>query len=66
MYRSDLNVSPLESAQGKCASQWVVVARNRVALDMLNSDPRWQPLPPTQQRVWTDDFSNILSIFRWQ
>jgi hypothetical protein len=66
MHRDDLEVSPEESAQGKSASQWVVMARDRQSLSVLRDDPRWKALPAPTQAVWTDDFSNILSVFRWR
>ena len=34
---------------------------------ILAGDGRWDDLEPKpQQALWTDDFSNILSIFRWE
>jgi hypothetical protein len=66
LYRNDLEVSLAEAAGGKSASQWVVIGRDAQALAMLNGDKRWKPLAASpSQRVWTDDFSNILSVFRW-
>ncbi len=51
---------------GKCASMWVVMARQEADLGSLGNDPRWRrvegPLPP----VWTDDYSNILAAFMWR
>jgi SAM-dependent methyltransferase len=49
----------------KRASRWVVVARDRAALEPLLGDRRWQPLPGPQTRrtlIWTDDFSDILRV----
>ncbi|HEX4055731.1 MAG TPA: fused MFS/spermidine synthase [Tepidisphaeraceae bacterium] len=67
MYQDDLNVSPRDAAEGKSPSQWVIVARSSPALTAQRNDPRWKPLPPTSaSRVWTDDFSNILGVFRWR
>ncbi len=52
--------------EGKEASQWVVMARSPADLNQLLTDPRWHMLPGDAQRhVWTDDFSNIISIFKW-
>jgi len=46
-------------------SSWVVVARNRDDLSFLDSDPRWKPLKPSPpSRVWTDNYSNILSVLK--
>jgi hypothetical protein len=52
---------------GKEPSQWVVLARRPADLETLAADPRWQPLEGRAGRpVWTDDFSNIVTIFKWR
>ena len=56
-----------DQSEGKESSQWVVMARRTEDLNTLTSDPRWHALPGDATRhVWTDDFSNILSIFKWR
>lgn len=51
---------------GKDPSEWVVMARLSPAFDRLVQNPRWRPLEgQTESHAWTDDFSNILSVFRW-
>ncbi|HZI19189.1 MAG TPA: fused MFS/spermidine synthase [Pyrinomonadaceae bacterium] len=53
---------------GKEPSEWVVVARSAADLGPLGDDARWQPLGGPGDGpgvVWRDDFSNILSVFRW-
>jgi hypothetical protein len=63
----DLAISATESALGKEASQWVVLARAKEDLDALSSDQRWQPLQTRSSfGLWTDDFSNIISLLRWR
>ena len=52
---------------GKEPSQWVVVARRAGDLGDLINDARWQSMnegahPP----LWRDDFSNIVSVFKWK
>jgi hypothetical protein len=65
--RDDFLISTNESAQGKQASQWVVLSRKREDLGALPSDKRWQPLPArTSFGLWTDDFSNIISLLKWR
>ncbi len=65
--RDDVEVSEAETKAGKLPSQWVVMARAAADLGPLTSDPRWQRLPERPGATgWTDDFSNILSVFRWQ
>jgi hypothetical protein len=49
--------------EGKNESNWIVMSRNRADLDVLSGDDRWSPLvAPTGTPLWTDDFSNILSV----
>jgi spermidine synthase len=53
-------------ARGKDPSEWVVMARQSPAFDTLTQNPRWRPLQArTESDAWTDDFSNILRVFRW-
>jgi SAM-dependent methyltransferase len=63
----DWNVSPEESANGKEESHWVVMARREGDLGYLSKKAQWLPLegrlPP---QVWTDDFSNLLGVFKWR
>jgi spermidine synthase len=53
---------------GKEPSQWVVMARRAEDMQTLATDTaRWQKLEGRPDRqVWTDDFSNIVSIFKWR
>jgi spermidine synthase len=65
--QQDLRVTPAEARAGKTASHWVVLARRSYDLHALRNDPRWHTLAPRDdQAVWTDDFSNILSIIKWR
>jgi spermidine synthase len=44
-------------------SEWMVMARQPDDLGSLTSDPRWRtPSFPPSTPLWTDDFSNILSV----
>jgi hypothetical protein len=53
--------------EGKLPSSWVALARQPEDLGSLQTDPRWHHLPPDpDHQLWTDDYSNILSIFEWQ
>ncbi|HEY9401335.1 MAG TPA: fused MFS/spermidine synthase [Pyrinomonadaceae bacterium] len=53
---------------GKEPSQWVVMARRPEDVATLAADSaRWQKLEGRPDRqVWSDDFSNIVSIFKWR
>lgn len=60
----DDHVSPAEFQFGRYPSRWAVVARKAADLAILQ-DPRWQKLTRQRGRVWTDDYSNVLSVFIW-
>ena len=46
-------------------SEWVVIGRRPDDLGSLASDSRWKPLTAQPgRRVWTDDFSDILSVLK--
>jgi spermidine synthase len=47
---------------GKYPSVWVVMARNDSALGPIAEDDRWRRVQG--DTVWTDDFSNILSLLK--
>jgi len=52
---------------GKEPSQWVVMARRPEDVQTFAADTRWRPLEGrTGRPVWTDDFSNIVTIFKWR
>jgi spermidine synthase len=53
---------------GKEPSQWVVMARRPEDVETLAADPaRWRKLEGRPGRpVWSDDFSNIVTIFKWR
>jgi hypothetical protein len=58
-------VSAEERAQGKTASHWVVLARDRSDFGTLLDRSHWQPISDNRSvPVWTDDFSNIFSVLR--
>jgi hypothetical protein len=51
--------------EGKFPSEWMVLARDPGDLGKLARDPRWaQPPVRPSTPLWTDDFSNILSVLR--
>jgi len=55
-----------DRVRGKDPSEWVVMAQNSPAFDSLAKNPRWLPLEGrTELEAWTDDFTDILSVFRW-
>jgi hypothetical protein len=61
------NVTTSESREGKSSSTWVLLARDEKDLYPLTENPEWLSFDEdTQGPLWTDDFSNIWSIFRWK
>jgi hypothetical protein len=63
---SMLDLTPSQP-NGKDPSHWVVLTRNGTDYGSLASDKDAKPLISTgTQDVWTDDFSNILSVFKWR
>jgi hypothetical protein len=61
---------PLEQvALGKLPSVWLVMARNKNDLAGLVNGPDspWKPAAGNPNaRVWTDDYSNLLSVVHWK
>lgn len=47
---------------GRYPSLWVIMARNDSALGTIATDDRWRRVQGDM--VWTDDFSNILSLLK--
>ncbi len=65
--RDDLVLNAQEQASGKTASQWAIMGRTMHDLGAQPGDSRWQPLvSQPETAVWTDDYSSILSVFRWR
>jgi hypothetical protein len=63
--RDDL-ATQAQSDAGKLSSSWVVMARSRSDLGLLATDPRWMPVNvPSKTQVWTDDYSNLLRVIKW-
>ena len=51
---------------GKDGSTWVLLARSESDLGALSESEDWKKIEPRKTvAVWTDDFSNILSVFKW-
>jgi hypothetical protein len=51
---------------GKDGSTWVLLAQREKNLGDLSRKTNWTKIEPQKKiTVWTDDFSNILSVFKW-
>ena len=63
---NDDRITPADEAEGKSVSQWMVMARTQSDLGALTNDHRWERVTGrSKARVWTDDFSNVFAVFRW-
>jgi SAM-dependent methyltransferase len=51
---------------GWTPSEWVVLARDHADLNGLAADSRWGRIDEPAARVWTDNYSNLLALFRWR
>jgi len=66
IYRTDKDENNDYRELGKSISTWVLLAREESDLYPLTEDPGWKSFPDTMEGpLWTDDFSNIWSIFMW-
>jgi hypothetical protein len=63
--RTDVDVTPDQVARGKFVSAWLVMSRDRANLGGLPDMPGWQPQTANAAiPVWTDDFSDLLTVMR--
>jgi len=60
----DAIVTPAEQRSGKQSSRWLIMTRTVPAMGPLGNDARWRAVP-SATAAWTDDFSNVLSVFMW-
>jgi hypothetical protein len=53
------------AAEGRYASEWMLMARSSEALGALVEYTRWtHPIVPAGTHVWTDDFSDVLGVLK--
>ena len=63
--RTDTEVTAAQSAVGKYPSAWLVMAPARENLGSIPAEPAWRVLQANpNDPVWTDDFSDVLSVTR--
>ena len=61
--RNDIGVTSAQAAAGKFPSAWMVMAPAAENLGDIPQQGTWQaPKINPQLPVWTDDFSNVLSV----
>jgi hypothetical protein len=67
LIQHDRSPTPEQKEAGKAPSIWAVMARQRGDLGPLTRNIHWNPLTGRHEpKVWTDDFSNIFSVFKWK
>ena len=60
-------VTAAQRAEMRSASVWVLLARRATDFAALARRPNWEPLAPRADvRVWTDDYTDVLSVFTWR
>lgn len=65
--RDDRKVPIADINAGKQPSAFIVLARSRENLGPIADNPLWRPLNPAPHaRLWTDDYSDILSVVKWR
>jgi hypothetical protein len=64
---SDATLTDQERAVGKFASVWMLLAQHADDLPAALRRAPWRRAQPrTALREWTDDYSNLWQVFRWQ
>ena len=66
LVQQDRRRERVTSWSGWTPSDWVVLAREHDDLGTLTTDGRWGRIEEPAARVWTDDYSNLLALFRWR
>lgn len=65
--RNQKHLNKEDVTDKKAPSSWVVMARRPEDLGGLARNQQWQGLPGRPgEALWTDDFSNILSVVDWK
>jgi SAM-dependent methyltransferase len=64
--RRDHDIPREDLAAGRSPCEYVILARTPADLGAVADDLRWTPMPSAPATpLWTDDFSNVLSVIRW-
>jgi len=64
---NDLQISSWESAEGKSASRWILLAPNSHVARHYAADGSWHPLGGSVETdLWTDEFSDVVKMLRWR
>lgn len=64
---ADVAIATSQQMSFKMTSKWIVLSRRAQDHALLALQPGWRVLAPKAEvGVWTDDFSNVFSVFRWR
>lgn len=65
--RDELDIDLGEREAEKASSHWVCLSESMTVLaPILAKNEQWRPLPPpAHQKVWTDDFANVLAAMHF-
>jgi hypothetical protein len=67
LIQDDSNLTAELSAEGKSPSRWILLARDRRAIERFTKEPRWRPLDGRLGGdLWTDEFSDVLKVLHWR
>jgi len=62
----DSGVSQAQVDEGRYPSKWVVMVRDRADLGALGRDAHWAQVNDwSGTEAWTDDYSNLLRVIKW-
>ena len=65
--RDDFDVTPVQASAYSFQSEWVVLAQAGPDLGGLTEAPNWyRLLARPGDPVWTDQYSNVLRVFKWR
>ena len=64
---ADTAITSAQTMSFKMNSKWIVLSRRAKDHAVLALQPGWRVLAPKSDvALWTDDFSNVFSVFRWR
>ena len=67
LIRNDFDLNAELSTEGKSASRWILLARNKRQIERFAREPRWNALNGNLGGdLWTDEFSDVLKVLYWR
>ena len=63
----DRYLADSQRKEGKAASQWVMLASRREDVEKVLRGSDWRVIQlPRDERVWTDDYANLVGALKWE